>query len=218
MKKTIITAAIGDAEWLNSGVKVLSAYAAKVGAELIVLTETNRSNPQHSLFDAFTLAIESGANADDRFLWMDVDIVPTESSIDLFDYCDPRFLWGSQPIGKSFTRHYIPWARSKFPEISDLQPYLNTGIVSFSASQAAALMEHDEDWPVVGDQEPFNIMWRLAGLPIRMVPNSIHDNWTNAKKDSKTGRFKSFYHCGGGGKARKMRIVTHRTPTIKPLK
>ena len=210
MKRIIFTAAIGNADYFKEGLPRLAAYAEKVEAELKVITETTRTNPQHSLLDAFAMAED-----DAHHIWIDADILPLQNAIDLFEFCDPRFLWGSQPIGKSFKKHWRPWVRKNYPEIKDLAPYINTGIVSFQKWHALACLSHDKDWPPVGDQEIVNLMWRWAGLPVRMVPHSIHHNWTFAAADSRRSRFRSFYHCGGANKLNKMKRVLRRTPIIK---
>ena len=215
MKKVIITAAIGEARWMEWGVSRLRAYAHRVGAEFIVISQTDRSNPQHVFFDALEIA-KSRAKEKARFLWMDADILPTENALDLFLYCDPRSLWGSQPIGNSLRKYYLPWVKTRFPHLRDHLPYLNTGLVMFDSLHAVELLKHDEDWEPVGDQEPFNVMWRKAGLAVRMVPHSIHNNWSFALLDFKQKQPRDFYHCGGRNKLRKMKQVLKFVKIIPP--
>jgi len=208
MRRVIVTAAIGEKPWMKLGVERLRAYAELVDAELVVLTETTRSNPQHAIFDAFEMA-EPGA----RYIWMDCDVLPAKHAVNLFEVCDPRFLWASVAWGRGFELMWKPWVRRRFPDIRDLRPYYNTGIVVFSADHARELMKYDEAWEPVGDQEPFNVMWRAAGIATRSLPKAWHVWARGALEDQKH----SFFHCGGRKKLKKMRFVIRNADIVEPV-
>jgi hypothetical protein len=212
MKRKIITAAIGSKPYFPIGIAYLRAYAKKVGADLTVITETTRANPQHALLDAF-----AAASPDTHHLWMDCDIVPHIQARDLFAYCDPRFTWGAQPLGQHRRKKWRPWLKKSHPEIIDIAPYLSTAIVSFTHHHASQMMTHDKHWPNVGDQEIFNLLWRWAATPIRMIPHSIHNNYKKARQDRLNHTITDFYHCGGKGKLQKMHAVSENIQTITPI-
>lgn len=171
--RRIYTANIGGLLYGDLTVPRLQAYAERVGAQLIVLKETKRRNPQHALLDAIVATAEGGE--DDWNLWVDLDIVVRDGAGDVFaEYAAEGAVWGCRP-GSSGLRKFRRFARNR--GVTDCLPYFSTGMVLWNGSHARKLADagmSETDWPRVGDQEVFNLLLRKGNVLCRFLPMQVH--------------------------------------------
>jgi len=209
MKKLLFTANLGNLYYAKFTLPSIRAYAHKIGAELVVLTTTKRPRPHHVFFDAIEYAMThnpGGVNA-----WVDLDVIIRPWAPDVFKKYDCSLcIWAARPISqrgnwrKKFGRfnkkpgggHLVP----------DIDPYFSTGLVIWNSELGANIWEAGGkrlDWPPVGDQEIFNLLWRRAGVCVRYIQNRTH---YVAKKLRRYNQ--SFVHCHREKRKRKnMRAI-----------
>jgi len=206
MTRTIYTANIGGLLYGELTVPRLEVYAEGVGAELVVLRETERRNPQHALLDAITRTASMGE--DDWSLWVDLDIVVRDGARDVFEaYAHTGSVWSCLPTGPRWRRRFGPFARRR--GVHDLVPYFTTGLVLWNGGHARKLVDAGmdrTDWPPVGDQEVFNYLLRRANVLCRYLPLEVHGIISRQKK----GLSSDFVHFGSGRKLGRIRNYINR--------
>jgi len=158
MKKVLYTSG-DDLPYWDLVVDRFKAYAARCGAELVVLPKRQGDNPQWVLFDCMAHSLTYGSE-DVSALWVDADIVITSYARDLFGYgrlmvCEPG----------TPQRVHPKWARAvRNPKwkVPNMRPYPITGVVAWRPRHVRQL-----------------VPWFLSGASTRRFPGKGQrtNNW-----------------------------------------
>lgn len=212
MRRFIYTADIGGLWYGRETLPTMQRYAESVGAELVVIDHCERANPQHVLLDVFMMAAQAGDG--DLHLWLDLDICCKPGAADVFDRAG-ACMWAAQDykVGPRIFRNWAP----KYG-LDDFRPYFNTGVVLFDTGHARKLVAAGAvrtDWEPrgnghsLGDQEPFGLLWRWAGIGVRYFPKQV----VCAPREMR-GFVPDFVHFLGKRKRRKLRVAREKAKRV----
>lgn len=203
MKRLIYTAWIqrtpGALAYGRMTIPIMEDYAFRCGAELRVITKSNRLNPQHATLDMLCEVADEGRPV--RTLFLDLDMVIHPQAPDVFEEF-PEHFWVSMMhsnawIKKEWRRYLKPMGH-KYS-----QPYFSSCLMLFGgdhASKLAAAGARNENYPRVGDQAILNELTRNTEQGWLYFPRTITGPGSMGRRDA-------FMHCGGRNKGAKIRSV-----------
>lgn len=187
-RRAIIVTVVGDqteAEWAITGPSV-AAYAASVGAELVVCRD-GRGLPGPALKSA----AREAAAAHERVILMDADILVRPHAPDLFAIVPPERV-GAYPAGRHFPRAAIAAEAAAlhgarpFP----VEDYVNAGLMVLSRAHLGLLDALAEGFVGgrIPEQDTVNVALHRAGFGLHRLPAEFNL--------IATGRHPADWRCG----------------------
>lgn len=159
MKKAIVCTVIGkQAEALfEKTAPRIKQYAEKIGAELIVHTETKREYPYYAKMDAMKKALETH----DRVIGLDIDLLIRKDCPDLFEIV-PSFQLGMYDESKLASKEEIEVHHGivkEHMEFWNINCDLHNSYVFFNTGVIVASQDHAELFTVPEGPELFGKYW-----------------------------------------------------------
>jgi hypothetical protein len=184
-EKAIVTVAVGDEATANLAITrpYMEAYAARVGADLVVLDWPG--HPQWTMSCKY--AIPRAFDHYERIAWVDADVLLRPGCLNLFEQCEPDEygfcdeLWLHKRVHghERVEQDYYNWrAKSGLPPLK-IRWYLNGGVIVAPRSHRQILTASPQPmWPgFLVDQEWQMTQLLATGLPYKILDRKANWQW-----------------------------------------
>lgn len=172
MKKALVTLAIGQFHRIYElTAPRMREYAEQIGAEHLVITETQQHPAHFAKFDLITRLADEGYDA---ALYLDADIYIRRAAPDIFEHFSSAAFSEFPHPEPAWVQQAIRWIRRNLAGDWPGDRYFNTGVLVLDKQSLTELATRiAEVQPVTGiywEQDQLNVLMRNAGVPHQVLP------------------------------------------------